>query len=241
MNCSVHWKTYWNVCILRGVKCIFTPLFAAGATLCPTNVTTEAVQEEPEFDVDYYVPDFESLYEFANEKQVHFWIQKWREMRYYDEPDSSVRDWFDSLKKFHGPRVIGREECTMAFNLFLSKAENLPKEGSFVRQGDSCPPSRALWVKGYSISNLQTKQLSHFKSRNFIKQNYTYPVYCNTTSKKTNCYIINKPFHQNKPQTIHQAHKYPRFLFVNTHTCPQTLHSCLFLLHMFHVRLFIND
>ena len=105
------------------------------------------MQEEPEFEVDYYVPDFESLYEFANQKQVHFWIQKWREMRYYDEPDSSVRDWFDNLKKFHGPRVIGQEECIMAFNLFLAKSENLPRKGSYVRQGDSCPPSHALWVK----------------------------------------------------------------------------------------------
>ena len=230
MNCSVHWKTYWNVCILRGVKCIFTPLFAAGATLCPTNVTTEAVQEEPEFDVDYYVPDFESLYEFANEKQVHFWIQKWREMRYYDEPDSSVRDWFDSLKKFHGPRVIGREECTMAFNLFLSKVENLPKEGSFVRQGDSCPPSRALWVKGYSISDLQTKQLSYFKSRNFIKQNHAYPVYCNTTSKKL---IVTLSTSHSIRTSLKQYTKHTNIhvscLSIHTHAHKNYILACFFI------------
>ena len=116
-------------------------MFAAGATECPTNITYEAAEQE-EFDVDYYVPDFKSLYEFADENQIRDWVSKWREMRMLNKSDSVVKEWFANLRNIHGPHVTGNEECTMLLELFRAEWKNLPKQGAYYRREDTdCPPS----------------------------------------------------------------------------------------------------
>ena len=113
--------------------------------MCPDNITYEDDQEEQhEFDVDYHVPDFNSLYEFADRKQVRRWVQKWREMLMLNQNDSVVKEWFANLRKVHGPHVVGNAKCTLKFDLLRTTWENLPKRGRFVRHGDildDCPPT----------------------------------------------------------------------------------------------------
>ncbi len=119
---------------------------------------------EPMFDVDYYVPDFKSLYDFAGEKEILDWMKKWRQMRYVDEPDHVVKEWFQNLRKIHGPHVIGYEECTMKFHLYDSEWDSLPRFGKVLKEGDyyyeDCPPPKPKWVElEHAVPIQQNNQL----------------------------------------------------------------------------------
>ncbi len=114
------------------------------------NVSYEAEPEpeeyEQDFDADFYIPNFNSLYDFASEKQIIGWLRKWRQMIQVNEPDHVVKEWFENLRKIHGPHVIGVEECTMRLDLFRAVWRNLPRSGRASREedgtdhGDCTPP-----------------------------------------------------------------------------------------------------
>ncbi len=106
--------------------------------LPPPQSSDDSYYGNPNDDVDYYIPDVESLYEFGDPQQIRLWLNEWREMRMADQPDDTVRSWFQNLRRLHGPRIIGYEQCTQDYeNLLIMEPTNLPFMGTLYDCGMS--------------------------------------------------------------------------------------------------------
>ena len=85
---------------------------------------------EPTSEEEYYMPDFDSLYEFATTDQIYKWVSKWRHLRVQNEPNEVIQEWFENLKRLHGPRVLGHRRCTRTHEAVLAGWSTLPHAGT---------------------------------------------------------------------------------------------------------------
>ena len=75
------------------------------------------------------------LRNFGNEEQVF----EWKDQLFSSAVDytnrEEVMEWYGTLKKQYGPRLIGHESCTKEFPLFLVDFDSLPQFDTILKCG----------------------------------------------------------------------------------------------------------
>ena len=92
-------------------------------------------EEMENIDVNYYVPDFTELESFASDKDMHFWLNEWRNMVSNNAPIEKIEEWFENIKRLHGPHIIGNRSCIGQLTLYTAKRQRLPVMGEIVSCG----------------------------------------------------------------------------------------------------------
>lgn len=108
-----------SVCVVLGLN------NTAGAAAVPYDTDAEPASEE-----EYFMPDFDSLSEFATIDQIYKWVTKWRHLRGQNEPNEVIQEWFENLKRLHGPRITGYRRCTHTYQAVLAGWRTLPHAGT---------------------------------------------------------------------------------------------------------------
>ena len=95
-----------------------------------TAAVTYDTDQEPASEEEYYMPDFDSLYEFASTEQIYQWVNKWRHLKVQNEPADAIQEWFENLKRVHGPRITGQRRCLRTNLAILAEWRALPYAGT---------------------------------------------------------------------------------------------------------------
>lgn len=66
-------------------------------------------------------------------------VNEWRGELFNSDVDytnrEAVMDWFENIRKRHGPRLVGYESCTKHLPLVLATADSLPYFGTLIKCG----------------------------------------------------------------------------------------------------------
>ena len=101
-----------------------------GNTSAPPNTT-------PPPEDNYYAPDFNELTDYVDKDSFRMLINEWRQKVIDEKPIREIKAWWDHVKRLHGPRIVGHEECIKSFPLFF--ADNFSSGGfDGTIEGDNC-------------------------------------------------------------------------------------------------------
>ncbi len=60
-------------------------------------------------------------------------------MRMAKKTDDEIRQWFETIRKVHGPHIIGHESCTSKWDIFEADTDELPYYGAVTMCSHDCP------------------------------------------------------------------------------------------------------
>ena len=83
-------------------------------------------------EVEYYIPDFGALEEFASKEKIHSWVNEWRVKTMNNEPSEAIQSWFERLKKTYGPQIESYRNCIGERGLVIADLDHLPQMGTLV-------------------------------------------------------------------------------------------------------------
>ena len=101
----------------------------------PRETTLTDQEDEP------FWPDFPSLLDFATSQQIMNWYKEYRQMMVLGYSEEAIESWFYSLRRIHGPQMVGYSKCSLESNLVIASNEQLPMSGTVGGSGMNCMDS----------------------------------------------------------------------------------------------------
>ena len=84
----------------------------------------------------YYEPDFNEMTDYVDKDSFRMLLNEWREQLLGGKSNQQIKAWWENVKRLHGPRIVGHEECVNAFPLFMADNFSAGYDGTI--QGDLC-------------------------------------------------------------------------------------------------------
>lgn len=92
-------------------------------------------EERPDYaarrNMNGYIPDFNTMMRYVDDKQIYNWVREWKQKLYEGETDEQIRDWFELLKRVYGPQLKGRRRCPYELLVFTNVPSQLPQYGQY--------------------------------------------------------------------------------------------------------------